>query len=293
MPLDGSSFAEQALPFALSAARRATARLQVVVVIPTPEIPFVVSTQFLSHLAGRWSGYLERIVEPIQGSYAGPVGCQVLEGAAVAPTICAHAEHAGVDLVVMTTHGRGSLGRWWFGSVAYEILRSLSMPALFVRPGDDATEWGKEPALQHVLVTLDGSLQAERVLEPAVTLGTLMNANYTLLSAIDDIPVGVPELDSVSLSSSALGQHQGGGVQSLWLIGDVEPRELAPIHLGLRRGESRRGGRAAVVAAASALARSGARTCTSRRSRTPGAAILAAPGRWRAAPGHGRWPGGR
>ena len=150
VPLDGSAFAEQALPFALSIARRAAASLQIIAVMPNPGI--LVSTQFVSHLASRWSGYLERVVERIQRCHAGPVSCRLLEGAAIAPTIAAHAKQVESDLVVMTTHGRGALGRLWFGSVAYEMIHNLSVPVLFVRPGDVASDWSKDPALQHMLL---------------------------------------------------------------------------------------------------------------------------------------------
>ena len=202
VPLDGSPFAEQALPFALTIVRRAAASLQVVAVMPHPGI--LVSTQFVAHMLGRWSGYLERVVERIQRCHAVPVSCRVLEGEAVAPTIAAYVKQIEADLVVMTTHGRGTLGRLWFGSVAYELIRNLSVPALFVRPHDGVAEWDTEPALRHMLIALDGSLLAERMLEPAVTLGTLMNADYVLLRVLNDVPVGAPELDPISLSSPAL-----------------------------------------------------------------------------------------
>jgi hypothetical protein len=72
----------------LRIARRAAASLRVVAVIPNPSV--LVSTQFASHLANRWTVYLERVVERIRPCYAGPVTCRVLKGAAVAPTISAY-----------------------------------------------------------------------------------------------------------------------------------------------------------------------------------------------------------
>lgn len=38
------------------------------------------------------------------------------------------------DLVVMTTHGRGGLGRWLLGSVAERLIRYAAAPVLLVRP---------------------------------------------------------------------------------------------------------------------------------------------------------------
>jgi nucleotide-binding universal stress UspA family protein len=38
------------------------------------------------------------------------------------------------DLVCMTSHGRSGLSRWWFGSVAEQVLRVCNRPLLVVRP---------------------------------------------------------------------------------------------------------------------------------------------------------------
>jgi nucleotide-binding universal stress UspA family protein len=89
-----------------------------------------------------------------------------------------------VDLVVMTTHGRGALGRIWLGSVADQLIRDMPMPMLLVRPEDAAPNLGREAVLNHLLVPLDGSPFAEQILESAVALGSLMDADYTLTRVI-------------------------------------------------------------------------------------------------------------
>ena len=47
--------------------------------------------------------------------------------------IVQHAEASSADLIALTTHGRGGLGRALFGSVADEILRRAPRPVLLVR----------------------------------------------------------------------------------------------------------------------------------------------------------------
>jgi nucleotide-binding universal stress UspA family protein len=42
-----------------------------------------------------------------------------------------------VDLIMMTTHGRGGLGRILFGSVADKVLRHASCPVLIIRINED------------------------------------------------------------------------------------------------------------------------------------------------------------
>jgi hypothetical protein len=67
------------------------------------------------------------------------------------------AEAQDVDLIVMSTHGRGGLARWWLGSVTEKVLRA-TRPILIVSSDRLPTR---------TLVTLDGSTAAEAALEPA------------------------------------------------------------------------------------------------------------------------------
>jgi nucleotide-binding universal stress UspA family protein len=50
-----------------------------------------------------------------------------------APTIVEAAEAEQVSLIVMSSHGRGGLGRMIFGSVAESVLRGTRTPILIVR----------------------------------------------------------------------------------------------------------------------------------------------------------------
>ncbi len=60
------------------------------------------------------------------------VSTQTAHGVA-AQAILDAAEREHPDLVVMGTHGRTSLGRFFLGSVAERVLRSARMPVLTVR----------------------------------------------------------------------------------------------------------------------------------------------------------------
>ena len=92
------------------------------------------------------------------------------------------------DLIVMTTHGRGPLGRFFLGGVADELIRQAAVPVLLVRPRDPAPGIVPEPLLEHVLVPLDGSPLAERVLEPALDFVRLWEGRCTLLRVIEASP---------------------------------------------------------------------------------------------------------
>lgn len=113
------------------------------------------------------------------------------------------AADSGVDLVVMTTHGRGALGRFWLGSVADELVRDLPMPLLLVRPEEAPPDLGRQPVPKHMLLPLDGSQFAEQMLEPAIALGSLMDADYTLLRVIKPVWPGGYDFHGSSLGQEA------------------------------------------------------------------------------------------
>lgn len=45
-----------------------------------------------------------------------------------------------VDLLIMTTHGRGGMSRWLFGSVAHYVLPRVDVPVLLTRPGSPVAQ---------------------------------------------------------------------------------------------------------------------------------------------------------
>jgi len=57
----------------------------------------------------------------------------VLASNAPAAAIAEYAKRAGVDLIVMGTHGRGAVSHFLMGSVAENVVRSAPCPVLTVR----------------------------------------------------------------------------------------------------------------------------------------------------------------
>ena len=62
------------------------------------------------------------------------VAVEQIEGGPVEAIVEAARTH-GADLIAMTTHGRGGLGRLIFGSHAEAIIHRTPCPVLLVRPG--------------------------------------------------------------------------------------------------------------------------------------------------------------
>jgi nucleotide-binding universal stress UspA family protein len=188
VPLDGSAFGEQALPLALAIARRANAALEVVHVMAPlasvyAESLFTPDPHLELQVRAHQQEYLDRIVRRLQGTAPVRATATLLDGA---PTVAleAHAAACGADLVVMTTHGRGVMGRFWMGSVADYLIRHLALPVLLVHPREEGREAAADPAPRHILLPLDGSPLAEQMIEPAAALGALTGAEITLLRVI-------------------------------------------------------------------------------------------------------------
>ncbi|MEA2578125.1 MAG: hypothetical protein QOD78_1713 [Chloroflexota bacterium] len=55
-------------------------------------------------------------------------------------SIVSAAEAEGVDLVVVGTHGRGTIGRFILGSVSDHVVRNAPCPVLVVRPPSRGTD---------------------------------------------------------------------------------------------------------------------------------------------------------
>lgn len=195
VPLDGSFFGEQALSVACAIASRSDGQLHLAHVC-TPFLPDIISIEGLPVIdenlqpLGREHEqiYLQRLSERIIAENELQPITALLDrlhtGAreqSISEALVDYADRARIDLIVMTTHGRGGLSRFWLGSVADELLRRSNVPILMLHPSEDETVSADRAEFRHILVPLDGSALAEQILEHAMALGRPTGARYTLL----------------------------------------------------------------------------------------------------------------
>jgi nucleotide-binding universal stress UspA family protein len=193
VPVDGSSFSEHALPYAADIARRTGARLHLVQVHEPPvahaypdSLP-VFDARWDDALRTQEKEYLQSLAyRCMERSGVSPV-TELLDGP-VAPSLSTYAAETKMELVVMTTHGRGGISRAWVGSVADALVRRAPVPVLLIRPKEQVLDWNRTAAAKHVLITLDGSALAESILMPAIELARLNAARITLLRVVLPIP---------------------------------------------------------------------------------------------------------
>jgi nucleotide-binding universal stress UspA family protein len=189
VPLDRSPFAEQALPLALGIARRAGASLDLVsahdlytVEDPIPSrLPF--DRRADAEFRAKEQLYLDATARWIAPAYPVPTAAAVVDGLP-ADGLLERTGNDRADLIVMTTHGRGPVSRFFLGSVADEVIRRSRIPVLLVRPVAEAASRTIEPVFENVLIPLDGSALSEQVLPPALELARLLEARVTLLRVV-------------------------------------------------------------------------------------------------------------
>jgi nucleotide-binding universal stress UspA family protein len=171
--LDGSAFAERALPFATAIAERSGARL--VLVRAAPDEGLVEAHDYVRGLAAPARG--------VGGHGERPAVDTVARLGEPAAVLLDESRRRRADLLVLATHGRSGLGRWRYGSVADAVLRHADLPLLLVPATCDRT-WPGDRALR-LLVTLDGSDFARQALPAARAVARLMGGEVLLLRVVE------------------------------------------------------------------------------------------------------------
>ena len=139
VPLDGSTFAESALPAARELAEALDGTLVLLQAIRQPEHALTADGRMVAsvdqQLAAAREASLADLLDVARrlGLEPGRVTLEVRVGAPASAIVAASRAHQAA-LVVMATHGRTGLVRLVTGSVAGEVLRRGTVPLLLVRP---------------------------------------------------------------------------------------------------------------------------------------------------------------
>lgn len=185
VPLDGSKFAEEALPLAISIARATGRYLRLCHVRLLPLRPEEVASEdtldaMCRLLDTEGDAYLREVQRRLQGPGL-RVDLAILPGDIVSAgeSLAQHVQDQPVDMVVLSTHGHGGVRRAWLGSVADYLMRHLEVPLIMVRPGMQPPGGS-----QRILVPLDGSAFGEEALDQACALAEALDREIVLLRVI-------------------------------------------------------------------------------------------------------------
>lgn len=143
VPLDGSPFSEQALPAAIKLALCTRSKITLLQVLQPPQI--LVHEGGMSYVG--LSDELRKLARDEAQAYLRShqawiiqEGCVVdfitIDNNRTAEAVLDFVEQSDVDTIVMSTHGRGGIQRWVYGSVADKVLRHATVPVLLIRAND-------------------------------------------------------------------------------------------------------------------------------------------------------------
>jgi nucleotide-binding universal stress UspA family protein len=200
VPLDGSTQAEQVLPYVqqVALALHAQAVLLQVIVHAEHEHIFAMPSEreaatdtsspspWMREQQHHWlrqrhriEAYLETHAAVLRASGVN-ASCEVRLGPPVA-TILAVAELSRATLIAVASHGYRGLRRWAAGSIAEQIVQATTTPVLLVR----IAEHPPAPAsLRRILIPLDGSVFARYALDHAIALAHGARSELVVLQAV-------------------------------------------------------------------------------------------------------------
>jgi nucleotide-binding universal stress UspA family protein len=138
VPLDSSPLSERAIPYAVELAKRTEATIEIVSVVDVSQMSAYAGIDRRSDVVDCLENeardaalvYLDDWVKRIRAE--GLRATWEVRLGRPADEIIRAAETTDTDLVVMSTHGRGGLRRWAFGSVTDDVVQRGDCPVLIV-----------------------------------------------------------------------------------------------------------------------------------------------------------------
>ena len=177
--LDGSVYAAQALPVAKRICQETGASMTLLSGVKS--YSHGPQEQFIAVRAAR-EIYLDRLIEQLKVD--GFKVDKAVRLGSIAEVTQAFVESAEIDLVVTTTRGKSGEKHWMSGGVSSKLMMRLDIPVYLVQ-GEQPKDLGRKPV--KMLVALDGSIKAEKVLPYARTMAQVYGSDITLVS-VPQIP---------------------------------------------------------------------------------------------------------
>jgi len=189
VPLDGSSFGEQALPWAFSIARRAEVPVHLVHVhdnlalVRAPAFALACSDPD-GEAKQDERDYLQRLAERTQFDQDLDIEIALIEGD-VADALDQYERDVNACLVVMSTGDRGCLERFFLGSVTDQLVRRSLPPVLLIHPDGEDPDPDIDVHLNHLLMPLETAAGSERMARAALEIGSLFRGDCTLFHTVE------------------------------------------------------------------------------------------------------------
>jgi len=184
VPLDGTQHAEHALPYALAIARRSRARIRLVRVHPRMDQfePWHMCSvhEWNSREKREAYDYLVDVAIRIARVSSVTVDVRLIDSTDAVEGLAKQSARA--DLVVMASRRRGFLRRLFSPSVANALRRRIRTPGLFVQGYPYPVDLTGDPIARRIVVPLNETGFAERILRVATAVSRLKGAPISLVN---------------------------------------------------------------------------------------------------------------
>jgi nucleotide-binding universal stress UspA family protein len=181
LPLDGSALADCVLPYTAAIAQATEAKVIFLHVLEADD----------THPSNPLDWQLRKLeaqmhLQEVQANWE-EMGLSaetvLLEGKA-ADRVIEYAHQSGVDLLVLSSHGRSGLTGWNISSVSQKIIHRVYKSIMLVRAYQTGDEEVRKVKYNRILVPLDGSQRAEALLPKACKLAQFHQATLLLAHVV-------------------------------------------------------------------------------------------------------------
>jgi nucleotide-binding universal stress UspA family protein len=208
VPLDGSKLAERAIAWADALAGPLDADVELTAaVLPSSGSADAALISGLTVESSEQQIAALRAMLELEAEYftnVRPGRLEVLTGTP-GEAISSHAQAKNVDLIVMSSHGRGDLERAFLGSVADEVIRNSRVPVLVIR-GEVTSPMVELPTT--IMVPLDGSELSGAILPHVKPIAHTLGSQLVLFWQVDWQPETLAtQGPSIPLDALAAGGH--------------------------------------------------------------------------------------
>jgi nucleotide-binding universal stress UspA family protein len=232
VPLDGSSTAEVALPYAEEIAGRMGSKLSLIFVRePNDYRSENIIGCYLESMAQRSQKATERFlaeskVKEIQTE------TKILTGNP-ADEIINFAESQPGCHIIMATHGQsGTRTRWALGSVVDKVVRATPVPIGLIRAKGDKPAVHEPVRLTEILVPLDGSKESESVLPFTQEMAKRLKGNVIFMQVgiLDYFIVNMENVKAIEAKRKSIEDYlrrvtqdfQSNGIPARYILGETQ-----------------------------------------------------------------------
>jgi len=187
VPVDFSEPSKKAVTYGLTLANRFNASLIITHIVPeSSALTYAFPTETLNIEKEQCDKAQQAIRSLVPPEYAAKLNIRtIVKIGAIEQELLGVAKDEAVDLVVMGTHGRRYLGRWFLGSVTEHILRKVPVPVLTVSHVETEEHEIGPVSLKRILYATDLSESSNAGLKYAIELARGDGAQLTVIHIVD------------------------------------------------------------------------------------------------------------